>query len=98
MVAYVWHVPDSRYMENATSCTDISSYARLLAIRLRSLRVERGLTQEQVAYRSGISTYTYQKFEKGESKPGTPMIPRLSTLLSLAETFEVDIRELLSFK
>jgi len=28
------------------------------------------------AHAAGISTYTYQKFEKGESRPGTPMNPR----------------------
>ena len=32
---------------------------------------------------AGISAYTYQKFEKGESKPGTPMNPRLFTLIAL---------------
>ena len=67
------------------------------ANRLRSLRDERGLSQESVAHEAGISTYTYQKFEKGESKPGTPMNPRLYTLLALADVFEMDVRELLTF-
>ena len=66
-------------------------------MKLRALRRARGFTQEYVAYASGISTYTYQKFEKGESKPGTPLNPRLSTLLALANTFGVDVRELLTF-
>lgn len=69
-----------------------------LAIRLRELRRDCGFTQEYVAYASGISTYTYQKFEKGESKPGTPLNPRLSTLLALARTFGVDVRDLLTFE
>ena len=56
-----------------------------------------GYTQEKVAHLSGLSTYTYQKFEKGESKPGAPMNPRLSTLLALADTFNIDIRDLLTF-
>lgn len=68
-----------------------------LADRLRSLRDEHGLSQESVAHKAGISTYTYQKFEKGESKPGTPMNPRLYTLLALADVFEIDVRELLTF-
>lgn len=68
-----------------------------LADRLRNLRYEKGWSQEAVAHKAGLSTYTYQKFEKGESKPGTPMNPRLYTLLSLAEVFGIDVLELLSF-
>ena len=43
-------------------------------------RIAKGLSQESLAHAAGISTYTYQKFEKGESRPGTPMNPRLRTL------------------
>jgi transcriptional regulator with XRE-family HTH domain len=66
-----------------------------LATRLKVLRSERGLSQERVAFAAGISAYTYQKFEKGESRPGEPLNPRLSTLLALADAFEIDITELL---
>lgn len=69
----------------------------MLADRLRNLRADSGLSQEEVARRAGISTYTYQKFEKGESKPGTPMNPRLGTLFALSDVFGVDVRELFSF-
>lgn len=72
-------------------------YSSLLADRLRMLRDERKMSQESVAHQAGISTYTYQKFEKGESKPGTPMNPRLYTLLALAKVFDVDVRDLLTF-
>lgn len=72
-------------------------FSRKLADRLRNLRDARGWSQEIVAHRAGISTYTYQKFEKGESKPGTPMNPRLYTLLALAEVFDLGIEELLAF-
>ena len=71
--------------------------AAKLADTLRNLRAASGLSQEEVARRAGISTYTYQKFEKGESKPGTPMNPRMGTLFSLAEVFDVDVRELFAF-
>ena len=72
-----------------------ADYSDKLSQRLYSLRYERGWSQEHVAHLAGISTYTYQKFEKGESKPGTPMNPRLFTLLALANVFEMDIKELL---
>ena len=41
-----------------------------------------------------MASLTYQKFEKGESKPGTPMNLRLRTLLALAETLDVRVGEL----
>ena len=84
-------------MDGLDRYTNPEQFSLKLANRLRSLRDERGLSQESVAHETGISTYTYQKFEKGESKPGTPMNPRLYTLLALADVFEMDVRELLTF-
>ena len=69
-------------------------YARALGVKLQRARLAKGMSQEAVAHAAGISTFTYQKFEKGESKPGTPMNPRLRTLLALAETLEVRVGEL----
>ncbi|MBM6676857.1 helix-turn-helix transcriptional regulator [Olsenella uli] len=74
---------------------DFRDHATRLGYRLRDLRRERGLSQETVAHRAGLALYTYQKFEKGESKPGTPMNPTYHTLLSLAWVFDLDVSELL---
>ena len=74
---------------------DYRDHSRRLAYRLRELRLERGLSQEGVAHRAGLALYTYQKFEKGESKPGCPMNPTYHTLLSLAWAFDMDVTELL---
>ena len=41
-----------------------------------------------------MASLTYQKLEKGESKPGIPMNPRLRTLLALADVLEVGMGEL----
>lgn len=71
--------------------------SRKLGERLRDLREEKGLTQEEIAARAGIATYTYQKYEKGESRPGEPMNPELFTLVSLSEAFEVRVSYLLDF-
>ena len=54
----------------------------------------RGLSQERTAHLAGIASYTYQKFEKGESRPGTPLNPRLSTLLALCRVLEVRLEDL----
>ena len=65
-----------------------------LGLRLRRARIARGLSQEASAHAAGISTYTYQKFEKGESRPGTPMNPRLRTLIALATALDMQVEEL----
>lgn len=70
-------------------------YANDLAQRLRVLRYERKVSQEYVALRAGISTFTYQKFEKGESNPGKPLNPRLSTIIALARVFGMEPWELI---
>ena len=51
---------------------------------MQRLREARGLSQERVAYDSGMSRYTYQKFEKGESMPGTPANPSLRNVMAIA--------------
>lgn len=52
-----------------------AAYARTLGTSIQRARLERGLSQEQVAYAAGLSRYTFQKFEKGESMPDTPARP-----------------------
>ncbi|MFZ2964136.1 MAG: helix-turn-helix transcriptional regulator [Rhodoglobus sp.] len=72
-----------------------TQFAREIGVRLQRLRIARGLSQERLAHLAGISTYTYQKFEKGESKPDTPMNPRLFTILALAQALDVVLEEIL---
>lgn len=70
-------------------------YAVVLGSRLSVARQRLGLSQERVAHAAGISSYTYQKFEKGESKPGTPMNPRLTTLVALCQVLDLDLADFL---
>jgi transcriptional regulator with XRE-family HTH domain len=70
-------------------------YAREVGHRLTRARQAAGLSQERVAHMAGIAAYTYQKFEKGESKPGTPLNPRLTTLVALAQVLDIELVELL---
>ncbi|MFT4263272.1 MAG: helix-turn-helix transcriptional regulator [Nocardioides sp.] len=70
-------------------------FARELGHNLKRARQARGLSQERVAFAAGISGFTYQKFEKGESRPGAPMNPRLTTLVALSQVLEVSIVDLL---
>lgn len=72
-----------------------ASYAHELGHRIQQLRAAAGLTQERVAYRANLSRYTYQKFEKGESRPGSPANPSVRSLLAISQALEADLSDLL---
>lgn len=72
-----------------------SRYAQRVATTLRSAREQAGLSQEDVAYRSGLTRYTYQKYEKGESKPGSPANPTLRTLIAISQVLAVPLDALI---
>lgn len=57
----------------------------MLSQRLLKLRKESSLTQQQVANIIQITLRQYQRFEKGEQKPG------YDNLLKLADCFQVSL-------
>lgn len=69
-------------------------YSQRFATSLRSARERAGLSQEDVAYRAGLTRYTYQKYEKGESRPGYPANPTLRTVLALSQVLEISLADL----
>ncbi|RWR16197.1 XRE family transcriptional regulator [Microbacterium enclense] len=71
------------------------SFSLHLGSRIQRERVARGLSQERVAYQAGLSRYTYQKLEKGESRPGMPANPTVKTLLAIAQVLDLTLAELL---
>lgn len=71
------------------------AYSQRFATSLRSARERAGLSQEDVAYRAGLTRYTYQKYEKGESRPGHPANPTLRTVLALAQVLETSLVDLI---
>jgi transcriptional regulator with XRE-family HTH domain len=82
-------------MVTKATTADWEAYAQKLGARLCELRAAAGLSQEQVAQAAGIATFTYRKLEHGESNPGTPANPRLSTLLRLSAVLGVSLKDLL---
>ena len=86
--------PDS-YLVPRFSPSERVAFSREFGLRLQRLRVAAGLSQEYVAHQAGLAVYTYRKFEKGESKPGTAANPGLYTLLELADVFKISLGELL---
>lgn len=71
------------------------TYATAMATALRRARLRSGLSQEETAYRAGLTRYTYQKYEKGESRPGRPANPSVRSLLAISQVLETEISALL---
>jgi transcriptional regulator with XRE-family HTH domain len=63
--------------------------AEVLAARLRVLRTDGGLTQEQLAVRAQIAVSTLRKIESGRV-----IEPGYFTMLSIAHALGVDVGEL----
>lgn len=57
---------------------------------LQELRKEKGLTQEQLAERTGVARRTVSRWETGRN------LPDLDILMELADLYAVDLREILS--
>jgi transcriptional regulator with XRE-family HTH domain len=66
-----------------------TTLARRLGARVRALRKARGLTQEQLAERAGISAHFVSALERGV-KGAT-----LETLAALSTAFEITLSEML---
>ena len=56
---------------------------------LKELRKEKGLTQEQLAEKFGVSSRSVSRWENGNT------MPELSILVELADYYEVDIKEII---
>ena len=62
---------------------------RALATRIKKLRLERGISQEELAHRSGLSRTGMGFLETGKRWP------RLDTLMSVADGLNITVDELL---
>ena len=83
-------------MRSASSSNpEWDAYARAIGTNIQRQRVARGYSQDRVAYEANLSRYTYQKLEKGESRPGTSANPTVRTLLAVAQVLGVGLAEIL---
>ena len=67
---------------------DIGAELALLAQRIIFLRREKGLTQEKLAWASGITKATMSRIEAGKRYPSP------KSLVSIAAALEVEVRDL----
>ena len=78
-----------------SSSSDWSAYVREIGTNIQRQRLARGYSQDRVAYEANLSRYTFQKLEKGESRPDSAANPRLMTLLAVAQVLDVELATLL---
>ena len=64
---------------------------RKLGEEVKLIRLKRGLSQEQLAERSGLSTMTIGFIEQGRRRP------QLGTLQKIADVLEVRVKDLIPF-
>ncbi len=62
------------------------STTRKVAKALRSIRLDKGLTQAQVAEKAKINTNYYAKVERGEMKPSVEVYERIARALKVTSS------------
>ncbi|MFB7251215.1 helix-turn-helix domain-containing protein [Microbacterium sp. NPDC056234] len=74
--------------------------AKQFGATLRRLREERGLSQESLAFRAGVTKNQLQLIEYGKSSGRRdaegPSNPQLSTLIGFADILELSVSDLLA--
>lgn len=54
-----------------------------MELSLRALRIQKGLTQSQLANKLGVTTQTVSSWEKGEYHPRPRFVPLLAKILGV---------------
>ena len=72
-----------------------AAYVRELGDHLHDVRLQRGMSQEHVAYAAGLTRYTYQRLERGLGTNAVPANPTLFTLVAVAEALDVGLEDVL---
>lgn len=73
------------YQNGIMSNMEKKNHTNILPVRLKQLRQERGLTQQQLADALGLNSVTYLRYEKGQREPS------IDLLIVFAEYFDVSI-------
>lgn len=64
-------------------------YLKKVALNIKRIRKEKGITQVDLAYSCGFEKQNMQRIEAGKTSP------TLKTLLKISEALEVDIKDLI---
>lgn len=61
----------------------MSDIAKIVGNRIRNLRADQGLSQEELAYRAGVSPSHIGKLERGEKNPSLSSIEKMTNALGI---------------
>ena len=64
-----------------------------VAMRLKLLRTEEGLTQNEIAEKLGISQQTYSKYEKGTSNVDSVILTKICNLFGVTADYVLGISQ-----
>lgn len=64
---------------------------KMIGIRIGELRKQKGLTQEKLAERMGVSPKYLSSIERGKENP------TLTTIINLAQSMDVEIADIFTF-
>ncbi|NLT79744.1 MAG: helix-turn-helix transcriptional regulator [Bifidobacterium crudilactis] len=71
------------------------NYIKTVGLNIQKVRISRNMSQEQLAYSAGISRFSYQQLEKGESRPHSPANPALRSIMAISQILGVSLDVLL---
>lgn len=71
---------------------DLNNLNKIIGQRIVTLRKERKLTMEKLAYESDISKGGLSEIERGMKEP------RISTLAKMCETLEISMKDFFDFE
>jgi transcriptional regulator with XRE-family HTH domain len=70
------------------------AYAKELGVELQRRRIERGITQEDLAHKAGLTRTHYQQIERGSWKKDTPSNPSTKIMARLAQALDLEIGDI----
>lgn len=73
---------------------DFSNLLKDIGARIRTFRKGKGLTQIALAEQAGVHSVVIGELERGYTRRGREVNPRLNTLFQIAEALEVTVGDL----
>lgn len=71
-----------------------AAYKNMLPQRLKQLRLERGLTQQQVADKLGLNSVTYLRYEKGQREPSLDLLMVFAVYFDVTTDYLVGLSDI----
>jgi transcriptional regulator with XRE-family HTH domain len=81
-------------MPSRSAPTTWENYAKELGVELQRRRIDRGITQEDLAHLAGLTRTHYQQIERGSWTKDAPSNPSTKIMARLAQAVDLEIGDL----